>query len=69
VAWRDRSPKPAFGFSGENLDLHIVSGTAVTFTVPGFIGGWSVSVLASVILALPATLALSQIRSRRAGES
>ena len=49
----------------ENLDLYILAGAALTFTVLGFTGVSNVSVLTSVILALLATLALSQIRSRR----
>jgi hypothetical protein len=49
----------------ENLDLYILAGAALTFTVLGFTGVSSVSVLTSAVLALLATLALSQIRSRR----
>lgn len=49
----------------ENLDLYILAGAALTFTVLGFIGATSITVLSSVVLALLAMLALSQIRSRR----
>lgn len=49
----------------ENLDLYVLAGAALTFTVLGFTGVSSVSILISAVLALLATLALSQIRSRR----
>jgi hypothetical protein len=49
----------------ENLDLYILACAALTFTVLGFTGVSSVAVLTSAVLALLATLALSQIRSRR----
>ena len=49
----------------ENLDLYILAGAALTFTVLGFTGVSNVSILTSAVLALLATLALSQIRSRR----
>ena len=49
----------------ENLDLYILAGAALTFTVLGFTGVSNVAVLTSAVLALLATLALSQIRSRR----
>ena len=50
----------------ENLDLYILAGAALTFTVLGFTGVSNVSVLTSAVLVLLATLALSQIRSRLA---
>jgi hypothetical protein len=49
----------------ENLDLYLLAAAALTFTVLGFTGVSDVAVLTSAILALLATLALSQIRSRR----
>jgi len=49
----------------ENLDLYILAGAALTFTVLGFTGVSNVAVLTSAVLALLATLALSQIRSCR----
>ena len=49
----------------EYLDLYILAGTAVVFTVLGVAGVSDVKVLSSVVLALLAFLALSQIRSRR----
>jgi hypothetical protein len=49
----------------ENLDLYILAGAALTFTVLGFTGISSVAILTSAVLGLLATLALSQIRSRR----
>ena len=49
----------------ENLDLYVLAGAALTFTVLGFTGVSNVSVLTSAVLVLLATLALSRIRSRR----
>jgi hypothetical protein len=49
----------------DNLDLYILAGAALTFTVLGFTGVSNVSILTSAVLALLATLALSQIQSRR----
>jgi Domain of unknown function (DUF5919) len=51
--------------SDEYLDLYILAGAALAFTVLGFAGVVSIEVLASVILALLAVLAYSQIRARR----
>lgn len=49
----------------EYLDLYVLGGTALVFTVLGVTGISDAKVLSSVILALLAFLALSQIRSRR----
>ena len=49
----------------EYLDLYILAATALVFTVLGATGISSITELASIILALLAFLALSQIRSRR----
>lgn len=49
----------------ENLDRYVLAGAALTFTILGFTGVSSVAVLTSAVLGLLATLALSQIRSRR----
>jgi hypothetical protein len=49
----------------ENLDLYVLAAGSLTFTVLGFLGITTVTILASVILALLAMLALSQIRSRQ----
>jgi hypothetical protein len=51
--------------SDEYLDLYILAAAALTFTVLGAVGVADIKVLASVILALLAVLAYSQIRSRR----
>ncbi len=51
--------------SDEYLDLYILAGAALTFTVMGIVGVASIKVLASAIVALLAILAFSQIRSRR----
>lgn len=51
--------------SDEYLDLYILAGAGLAFTVLGIVGVASIKVLASVILALLAILAFSQIRSRR----
>lgn len=51
--------------SDEYLDLYILALAALTFTILGFVGIADIKVLASVILALLAILAFSQIRSRR----
>jgi hypothetical protein len=48
----------------ENLDLYILAISALTFTLLGFLGT-DIRILSSVILALLAVLALSQIRSRK----
>jgi hypothetical protein len=49
----------------EYLDLYILGGTALVFTVLGVLGISGIKVLSSVILALLAVLSFSQIRSRR----
>lgn len=49
----------------EHLDLYVLAGTALAFTVLGVTGVSDAAVLSSVILAMLAFLALSQIRSRR----
>lgn len=51
--------------SDEYLDLYILATAALSFTVLGALGVVDIKVLASVILALLAVLAYSQIRSRR----
>jgi Domain of unknown function (DUF5919) len=51
--------------SDEYLDLYLLAFAALTFTILGFVGIADIKVLASVILALLAILAFSQIRSRR----
>jgi len=51
--------------SDEYLDLYLLAGPALAFTVLGFVGVVSIGVLASATLALLAVLAYSQIRSRR----
>jgi hypothetical protein len=51
--------------SDENLDLYILALVATAFTVLGATGISDVEILSSVVLALLAFLALSQIRSRR----
>ena len=48
----------------EYIDLYILAGAALLFTVLGIFGVADVKALSSVILALLAVLALSQIRSR-----
>jgi hypothetical protein len=48
----------------ENLDLYVLAISALTFTLLGFLGT-DIRILSSVILALLAALALSQIRSRK----
>jgi hypothetical protein len=49
----------------ENLDLWLLAAAAAVFTVLGIVGVADQTLLASVILALLAVLALSQIRLRR----
>jgi Domain of unknown function (DUF5919) len=51
--------------SDEHLDLYILALAALTFTILGAAGVADIKVLASVILALLAVLAYSQIRSQR----
>ena len=51
--------------SDEYLDLYILAGAALTFTVLGFVGVADIKVLASATIALLAVLAYSQIQSRR----
>jgi hypothetical protein len=51
--------------SDEYLDLYILVGAALAFTVLGIVGVASIKVLASAIVALLAVLAFSQVRSRR----
>lgn len=52
----------------ENLDLYLLASIAMVFTVLGATGVSDAKVLSSVVLALLAILALSQIRSRRLTE-
>jgi hypothetical protein len=51
--------------SDDNLDLYILATAALAFTVLGTVGISDVKMLSSVLLALLAYLALSQVRSRR----
>src|SRR5689334_14897423 len=52
----------------DNLDLYLLATIAMVFTVLGATGVSDIKVLSSVVLALLAILALSQIRSRRLTE-
>lgn len=51
--------------SGETIDLWLLIAAAATFTVLGATGVSSVQTLSSVVLALLAVLAISQLRGRR----